>query len=178
MSYTTKSSIIAVGKAIKKSLIQAFDDGLVDHESRITNVEGNVARIEVFHFEVMGYVNHYSADELTQIGTHRATNDFDISEIKMVIMDAASGRETSTTGIMELDIEKSTDGGVTWNSILDVTPKIADGIDGKGTESSLAEFKTNGEEIYESELLRVNVLQKKDIQGSFLILVYGTQPTI
>ena len=37
MSYVSKSSIIAVGKSVRKSLLLAIDAGLVDHETRITD---------------------------------------------------------------------------------------------------------------------------------------------
>ncbi len=174
MAFTTiPSSWIEAGKALKKRIFQRISDNFEDHETRINNIESGVSKVEVFNFEVMGFINNYTVSELVQIGTHRAPNSYTITEAKLTLMNGSSGASSSSAGVLEMDIEKSLDNGVTWNSIFLVRPSIADGVSATGSESSLITFVPTGEDISADDLLRVNVTSKKDTQGSFLITVYG-----
>lgn len=174
MAFTSiSSSLIQVGKALKKELFDTIKDNFDDHESRINGIELGANKVEVFNFEVMGFINNYTSTELTQIGTHRATSDFTLIEVKLTLMNAASGSTSTTSGVLSIDLQKSDDNGATWATVLSGLPEIADGVNATGSESSSVVFVTGGEDILQDDLLRVNVTSKKDTQGSFLITVYG-----
>lgn len=164
---------IEVGKAIKKKLITRIKDNLDDHEDRINSLELGSNKVEIFNFEVMGFINNYNISELVQIGTFKAPSDTTITEAKLTLMNGTSGETSSSNGVLSIDLEKSSDGGVTWSTILSTKPEIENGINTTGSESSLFTFISNGEDILEGEIIRVNVISKKDTQGSFLITVYG-----
>lgn len=164
---------IEVGKALKKNLFNKIRDNFNDHESRIDGLEAGANKVEIFNFEVMGFINNYDASELVQIGTYRAPNDVTITEIKLTLMNGSSSLQSSSLGILSIDIQKSTDSGVNWNTILSSQPEIPDGVSATGSESDLVTFIPGGEDLATDELLRVNVTSKKDTQGSFLITVYG-----
>lgn len=167
------SSWIDVGKAIKKRMVSRLVANLEDHESRINNIEAGTSKVELFNFEVMGHVDHHPASKLLQIGTYKANTDFTITEAKLVLMNNTAYPTSSSTGVLEIDLEKSTDNGLTWNSILQKRPTIEDGVSSTGSESLLIQFVTGGETINAGETVRVSVTSKKDTQGSFLIYVYG-----
>lgn len=174
MSYISiPEAWIEAGKALKKRIFKRISDNLDDHETRINNIEGGISKIEVFNFEVMGFINNYTASELVQIGTFKAANPFTITEAKLVLMNAPSSAISSLNGILEIDIEKSIDGAVTWNSIFVSRPQIPDGVNSTGSESDLITFVVDGELINVDDILRVNVTSRKDLQGSFLISVHG-----
>ncbi len=174
MAFTTiPASWIEAGKAIKKQLLTRIKDNLDDHEERIDSLEAGANKVEVFNFEVMGYINNYTASELVQIGTFRAASDLTITEAKLVLMNSTNGSTSSSSGYLSIDLEKSTDNGATWNTILVQQPTIEDGTTATGSESELVTFITGGEDISEGDIIRVNVTNKKDTQGSFLISVYG-----
>lgn len=174
MAFTTiPSTWIEVGKAIKKRLFTRIKDNLDDHETRINGLEAGANKVELFNFEVMGYINNYTAAELTQIGTFRAPSDTTITEAKLILMNGSSSPFSSTAGVLSIDLQKSTDGGVTWNTIMASQPQIPDGVNATGTESGIFNFVVGGEDILQDEIIRVNVTSKKDTQGSFLITVYG-----
>lgn len=174
MAYSSiPSSWIEAGKALKKRILRTISDNLEDHETRINNVEAGVGKVELFNFEVMGFINNYRASELVQIGTHRAPNNYTITEAKLILMNGSSSLQSSNDGILQIDLEKSEDDGVTWNTILQERPSIPDGVNSTGTESSLFSFVSGGESVNKDDIIRVNVTSKKDTQGSFLILVYG-----
>lgn len=166
-------SWIEVGKALKKSLFTYIRNNFIDHESRINNLETGATSVEIFNFEVMGYINNYTASELVQIGTFKSANVLSISEIKLTLMNGTSGDISSASGVLSVDIEKSEDNGLTWNTILVSQPKIEDGVSASGSQSQEVEFVSGGEVVQENDILRVNVTSKKDTQGSFLITVYA-----
>jgi hypothetical protein len=170
---TIPAAAIEVGKALKKSLFTLIKDNFDDHETRIDGLEQGANKVEVFNFEVMGYINNYTAAELVQIGTFRAPSDTTLTEVKLILMNGTNGSSSSTSGVLSIDIQKSTDDGVTWNTILAAQPEIGDGTNTTGSESALVTFITNGEDVAVDDIIRVNVTSKKDTQGSFLIVVYG-----
>jgi len=88
-------------------------------------------------------------------------------------MNAANGSSSTTSGVLSIDLQKSTDNGVTWVTVLSGLPEIPDGTNATGSESSSVVFATGAEDVLQDDLLRVNVSSKKDTQGSFLITVYG-----
>lgn len=174
MAFTTiPADWIEAGKAIKKRLFTRIKENFDDHEARINAVEGGISKVEVFNFEVMGYINNYTTTELVQVGTHRATSPFTITDAKLTLMNSPSSPSSSTAGILEIDIEKSIDGGITWNTILTTRPQIPNGTNATGSSSGIIAFITGEESVALDDILRVNISSKKDIQGSFHILVYG-----
>lgn len=164
---------IEAGKAIKKRLFTRIKENFDDHETRINAMEGGAAKIEVFNFEVMGYINNYTAAELTQIGTFRATIPFTITDAVLTLMNSPSSPTSTTVGILEIDIEKSTDSGLTWNTILSSRPQIGNGVNATGSKSGVIVFIDGEEAVAIDDMIRVNISSKKDTQGSFHILVYG-----
>lgn len=174
MAYTTiPSGWIEIGKAIKKQLLTLVKDNLDDHETRLNGLEAGANKVEMFNFEVMGFINDYLASELVQIGTYRAPNDVTITEVKLILMNGSSSPTSTAAGFLSIDLQVSSDSGATWNTILAAQPIIEDGINATGSESGLVTFIVGGEDISTDDLIRVNVTSKKDTQGSFLVTVYG-----
>lgn len=167
------STWIQVGKSVKKSLFTYIRDNFIDHETRINTIELGINKIEIFNFEVMGFINNYTSSELTQIGTHKASVNTIITEIGVTLMNGSGGAMSSSGGTLSIDIQKSTDNGVTWNTILVAQPSIPDGVSATGSVSGLVVFIPDGEILDQYDMLRVNVSNKKNTQGSFLITVYG-----
>lgn len=187
MAYTEiDPTALEVGKPITKSLFDNIRDNFIDHESRMDNLEQGVGKIIVADFEVVGYISHYSASELLGIATHRAPCDYNLLEFIVTIMDSANGFDqsvppkpivTGSSGSLSLDLKKSTDGGVTYNSIMTVKPAIPAGYNGKGTSSistGCVEAVFSDTQISQDDLLRLDVTSLKDVQGTFHISIYAT----
>ena len=167
-------SWLVVGEAIKKRLFTRIKDNLDDHEFRLNSVEQGVNKVTLFNFEIMGFISNYTAAELTGIGTYRAAQNLIITEVKIVLLNSShTPTVSSSNGSLSIDLQKSTDGGATWASVLIQQPTIGDGQYLAGEESALVSFNTGGEILLQDELLRVSVTSKKDSQGSFQILCYG-----
>lgn len=175
MAYVTiPPSWITVGEAIKKRLLTRVKDDLDDHETRINALEGGNTKIDIFNFGVSGYFTHYSTAELKGIGFYQAPSSVIITQAKITLIShSLSPAVSSSAGILEIDLERSVDGGLTWASILSVRPSIGAGVSADGSSSSLVSFITGGETLAAGDRLRVNVTSLKTTQGSFSVSVYG-----
>ena len=175
MAFTTiPSSWLLVGEAIKKRLFTRIKDNLDDHETRINAVEQGVNKVVIFDFEVIGYISNYSAADLIGIGTYLAPQDMIITEVKIILLNSSTtSTVSSSAGSLSIDLQRSTDGGATWSSVLVSRPTIGDGYYLSGAASTLVSFNTGGEILLQNQLIRVNVTSKKDSQGSFQIICYG-----
>lgn len=186
MSYIPLDSAdLEVGKPIKKKLFTRILNNEEDHESRLDNLEQGVGKIIVADFEVTGYISHYKDTELVAIATHKAPARYNLVEFSVTIMDSPNGFNSvgvpvvsSTSGVLELDLRKSVDGGVNYYSICTIKPAILDGYAGAGLSSNSA---VGGRACVFSELtvnqddmLRLDVKGMKDKQGTFSISIYGT----
>lgn len=175
MSYITiPSSWYTVGEAIKKRIFTRIADNLDDHETRINSVEQGINKVDIFNFEVLGYISNYTSSELTGIATYVAPVNVIVTEIKIILLNNIGTPEVSSSlGTLSIDLERSTNGGSTWASVLIAQPSIGDGFFLAGEESGIVSFNVGGETLSAGNLLRVNVTSKKDSQGSFQVVCYG-----
>lgn len=168
------SSWLTVGEAIKKQLFLRIKDSLDNHEGRINSLESGANKIDIFNFEVIGYVSYYSSTELVGLGTFKAPTDMILTEVGITLTNSPSTPTlSSSSGSLQIDLERSLDNGATWSTILISRPTIGDGQMNAGEVSGLVSFIDGGEVLNAGDLLRVNVTSKKDTQGAFLITTYG-----
>lgn len=171
---TVPSSWLTIGEAIKQRLFTRFKDNQDNHELRINTIEAGINKTIIFDFEVIGYISNYSASELIGIGTYLAPQNMIITEVKIILLNSSqTPTVSSSAGSLSIDLQRSTDGGSTWSTVLTSKPSIGDGLYLSGASSSLVAFNVGGEILLLNQLLRVNVSSKKDSQGSFQVIVYG-----
>lgn len=174
-----------VGKAVKRSLFRKAVQSINDHESRLNLVETGASKVIVANFPVVGSISQYQNSEL-KISSYRASNNFTLTEFSVTLVnmgiDNSSNRqyiESSEFGTLELDLKKSVDGGLTWDSVCALRPMLpptpgsvlADNVpNGTIFFATLDESMQN---IAIDDLLRIEVISKKQRQGAFHVLVYG-----
>lgn len=167
------SEDIEVGKPTKKKLFTAIKDSLDDHEIRLNSVQESASKIEVFNFEVFGFINDYSINELSSIGIFEAPIDFDVTTLTISLQNHPQFLQSTNDGVLGIDLEKSTDNGVTWISILSSLATVPDGISNTGYKSSDALINASNSSLAQGDLIRVSVKSMKNNQGSFNVSVYG-----
>jgi hypothetical protein len=171
---TIPSTWIQIGTAIKKQLFDRIKDNFDNHETRLAGVEAGISKVELFNFEVAGYITNYTIAELTGIGTFKANSNLTITEAKIILINGPfSPISSGLNGAIEIDLQRSVDNGLTWNSIFLVRPIIEDGVNTTGSMSQTPTFIVGSESITQGDLVRLSITAKKDIQGSFLVQVYG-----
>ena len=181
IAYTSEE--IEVGKSIKRSLWDKLKNNFSDHETRLDNVEQNSRKVVVANFSVTGYISHYESPELVDILTFRAPADFNLLEFSITLTDSTNAFNSvgvavvsSSVGLLELTILKSSNDGIDYVEILSTKPSIAEGRNGKGLSSNDA---GNTHAVFadvsvkQDDLLRIDVTSLKDTTGSFQVTCYG-----
>lgn len=185
MSYSTLDlELVEVGKPVRKSIMTTLQGNQEDHESRMLSVENISSKIISFDFQIVGFISNYKVSGLKAVANHTVPANYTLQEMSVVILDSpntfdSSGNiaETSSAGKLEVDLLRSTDGGITFDSILTTLPAIPAGYNGKGTGSNSTGcvstvFATT--EILADQILQINITSLKDEQGSFKITCYGS----
>lgn len=167
------SNDIEIGKPTKKSIFKTIKDNLDDHESRIDSVQAGASKVEIFNFEVFGYINDYTISELTSIGITESTINYSVTAMTVSLQNNPQFLQSTSTGALEIDLEKSIDNGITWTSIMTTIPSIPNGINSTGYKSTNGVINTLISSVNQGDLLRVSVKSMKENQGSFNITVYG-----
>lgn len=158
----TAADIVA-GKPTKEEIFSDIDTILDDHETRISAVEGT-SRVDLFNIKYTGDVSLYSGTELDNLApTYKAPVNLNITSFVITLLEA------STSGTLALDLEKSTDNGVTFNSILTGTVDVTGTT--VGSTSGTVTFTSNA--INQNELVRIRISGIQVDQGTFHVSIYG-----
>ena len=119
------------------------------------------------------------------IDVFKASNNFVLTEFRVTLVQnagvGANGWYASSSqfGTLEIDLQKSVDDGISWQTVCLTRPSI-----GTASGSVIGDNVANGtyplasidpaaQEIAIGDLLRLVVTSKKQRQGSFHIHVYG-----
>ena len=171
---TIPSTWIQVGQSLKQQLFTYIKDNFDNHETRINSLEVGAAKVNLFNFEVGGYLSQYSTSELIGVGTFKAYAACTISDAKIILTNSSSSpTSSSSAGTLSIDLLKSTDNGVTWSSIFSTKPSIGSGVSATGSISSTFSFVPTANILAFGDMIRLDIYSKKITQGSFMIEVYG-----
>jgi len=168
------SSWLAVGASLKQQIFTTIKDNFDNHETRIGAIELGASKVNIFNFEVGGYLAHYSTSELVGIGSFKAYSACTISDVKIILTNTSSSPSSSSSaGTLSIDLQKSTDNGATWVSMFSTKPSIGAGTSATGSSSTTYTFVTGANVLAFGDLVRLDIYSKKTTQGSFLVEVYG-----
>lgn len=167
MAYTPiPSAWIEAGKPTKEEIFQYIRD---NQESFNTDIEAlkQTSRIDILDFNVVGYIEDYTQTEIDQLmPIFRAPVDATITQVLITLL------TVSTSGSLQLQIEKSTDNGINWTPLLstpvEITGTTVGSISGAVNFTSVAAQSFN-----ENNLLRVQVEGLQVNQGNFHVSIYG-----
>lgn len=157
---------IEAGKPTKEEL---FDLIRSNQESFNTDIEAlkQTARIDILDFNVVGYVDSYTEAEIDSVmPVFRAPVDATITQVLITLLTA------STSGTLELQIEKSIDNGVNWTPLLS-TPVSVTGTTVGSISGAVSFTSVAAQSFNENDMLRVSVEGLQVEQGNFHISIYG-----
>lgn len=166
---TINPNTIEVGDPIKKELFDRIKANEDDHETRLSNLESTVAKIDFMKFMV---ANASSASSFTGMYYYEANGSFTITDAFIRIF-----TKGALTGNLEIDIKVSTTDmdNASFVSIFTTKPKIVfSSISdyGKSTNQAFDATKIN---IQSGDFLRLDVteLPTNGVISRFLIEAYG-----
>lgn len=119
MAFTSISStLINVGKAVKREIFTLTKDNFDDHETRINNLEGGQSRINVFNSDVL--IGSF-APTYTGVAYYKASSGFNLTSANIQIYE----KNGVTSGTLEIDIKIGPDPDDTnMSSIFSTKPSI------------------------------------------------------
>ena len=165
MAYTALNTAdIAAGKPTKEEI---FDTIRSNQESFNTDIEAlkQTSTLDMFNVRFSGDINNYSLAEVSgRVPVFRAPVDASIVNFKAVLLEA------STSGTLELEIDKSTDEGVNWTPLLN-SPVTVTGAT-VGSISGTVDFvDAASQEFDQGDLIRLRVTGVQVDQGSFHVSI-------
>lgn len=156
---------LVAGKPTKEEIFTKIRANQEQFNSDIQLLQGTF-KIDIFDIKFAGKINQYSASEIATFApVFKAPTGGSIVSAVITLL------SPSTSGTLAMEIENSTDDGVTWNSVL-TTPMTLTGTTTGSTTSSIS-FITDGEVFTQNELFRIRFTTAQVDQGEFHVSIYG-----
>ena len=157
---------IEVGKPTKKEIFQVIHDNM---ESFNTDIEAlkQTSTIDIFNVKFGGNINEYDAAEISsRIPVFRAPVSATIVAFKMVLL------TVSTSGTLEIEIDKSTDDGVNWTPLLNNPVQLTGNAVGS-ISGTVDWVDVPSQSFSQNNLLRIRITGIQVSQGEFHVSIYG-----
>lgn len=157
---------IEAGKPTKEEIFQNL---VANQISFNTDIEGlkQTSRVDLLDFRVTGEIESYSTSEVNSaMPVCRAPVNCDIVQVLIALL------TTSTSGNLEIQLEKSIDNGINWNPLLS-TPVTLSGTT-VGSISGAVNFTSPATQVInENDLLRISIVGLQVGQGDFHCSIYS-----
>ena len=167
MSYTAiPSGDIIAGKPTKEEI---FDQIRTNQECFNTDIQAlqQTAKIDIFDMRFSGDIGQYTSSELGNfIPIFKAPVDATFVSVVITLLEA------STSGTLEMEIDKSTDNGINW------TPLLSSSVDLTGTTVGSVSGAVNwvdvpSQSFDQNDLIRIRFTGVQVDQGDFHVSIYG-----
>ncbi len=157
---------IEAGKPTKEEIFSRIKDNQDCFDIDIEALK-QTAVIDMFDIAYVGFTGDQSDEQYdVRNPIFRAPVNATIVEFRATLLTA------STSGTLALDIEKSTDNGINWSTLLSSTVDIT-GIT-VGSISGAVNFIDVASQSYlQGDMLRIVVVGRQVDQGNFHVSVYG-----
>jgi hypothetical protein len=159
-------ALIEIGEATKKEIFQGIKD---NQESFNTDIEAlkQTSTVDVFDVRFEGEFGAYSSVELEQFyPIFKAPVGVTMNSFVVTLLEA------STSGTLEIGIEKSIDNGVNWTPLLSSPVQVTGAAVGS-VSGAVNWVDVPSQSVNQNELLRITIETLQVDQGSFHVSVYG-----
>lgn len=157
---------IAAGKPTKEEIFQTIHDNSEYFNTSIDALQ-QTAIVDVFNIKFGGNIDQYSENQISErIPVYRAPLDGTLLSFVITLL------SPSTSGTLEIDIEKSTDDGVNWVSLLD-NPVALSGTTTGSLSGTVDWTSPSAQDFEQTDLLRITVVNTQVDQGEFQVAIYA-----
>ncbi len=157
---------IVAGEPTKEELFTTIRS---NQESFNTDIEAlkQTSIIQVFNIKFGGDISQYSFTEIAErIPVFRAPADATMVSFKAVLLEA------STSGTLEIEIDRSTDEGINWTPLLD-NPVTITGTTIGSISGTVDWTDIPSQSFASDDLLRIRFTAVQVDQGEFHVSIYG-----
>lgn len=167
MAYTAiPSGDIVAGKPTKEEI---FDQIRTNQESFNTDIEAlkQTSTIDIFNIKFTGAINQYDSGDLTtRVPVFKAPVGATFTSVVMTLLTA------STSGTLELELDKSTDNGANWTPLLTSAVQLT-GTTVGSVSGSVSWVSVALQSFDQNDLIRLRITGLQVDQGEFHVSVYG-----
>lgn len=158
-------ALIVVGEPTKKEI---FDRIRENQESFNGDIEAlkQTSTISVFDVRFIGDLNSFPQTFNQRMPVSKAPGGYQFTSVVITLL------EPSVSGQIEMNIEKSTDGGVNWSQLLS-SPVVLDGLTVGSISGAVNWVDSPSQFVAQNDLVRVQFSALQAGQGSFHVSVYG-----
>jgi hypothetical protein len=157
---------IEAGKPVKEELFSTIKDNQDYFNTAITALEQG-ATIDIFNIKFGGDIENYTEAEITErIPVYKATVDGTITSFVLTLLTA------STSGNLEIELDKSTDNGINWSPLLN-NPVTITGTTVGSLSGSVDWVSVAAQSFNQNDLLRLRPTGVQVDQGEFHVSIYG-----
>lgn len=154
---------IVAGKPTKEEIFQQIHDNLESLNSSVENLS-QTSKFDLFNIKYTGDMENYSLTQLNnKAPVYRASINGEVVEFKAILLEA------STSGTLELDIEKSIDNGINWISMLNNPVQVT----GATVGSASGAVDWLDQTFLLGDLIRVSFVNVQVGQGAFALHIFG-----
>lgn len=157
---------IEIGKPTKKEIFQTLKDDLDYFDTELEALQ-QTAKFDIFDIRFSGNMNQYTlAEASTRVPVYKAPVSGTIISFVATLL------STSTSGTLELNIERSSDNGVNWDALLSAPVQLT-GITVGSLSGSVNWIDVTSQAFAQNDLLRVTIDGVQVDQGNFHLSIYG-----
>lgn len=157
---------IEAGKPTKEEIFQYLK---ANQESFNTDIEllKQTSQFDIIDVRISGEINDYTQAEIQKkMPVYKAPVTGTITSVVLTLL------ESSTSGTLQVDIQKSTDNGVNWNTLL-TTPVEITGTTVGSISGAVNFINVAAQEFDQNDLIRIDIPGLQVNQGEFHCSIYG-----
>lgn len=159
-------SDINAGKAVKEEL---FTKLRANQEGFNTDIEAlkQTSVIDIFDIRFGGEISQYSSSEIAnRVPVFKAPVSASFTSFVVTLLEA------STSGTLEIEIDKSTDNGINWSPLLSSAVELT-GTTVGSVSGSVNWVDLPSQSFAQNDLIRIRITGVQVDQGSFHLSIYG-----
>lgn len=159
-------SWIEAGKPTKEEIFEYLK---ANQESFNTDIEAlkQTSTIDIIDVKISGNIHDYTEAEIqTRMPVFKSPIAGTITSIVVSLLEASS------SGTLQVEIEKSTDNGANWSPLL-TTPVELTGTTAGSISGAVNFIDAASQDFNQNDLLRITIPGVKTTQGAFHVSVYG-----
>jgi hypothetical protein len=157
---------IEAGKPTREEIFRFLKD---NQESFNADIEAlkQTSVIDIIDSKIAGEISSYTQAEIQErMPVFKAPVTATITSVVVTLLEA------STSGTLQVDIQKSTDNGVSWSSLL-TSPVEVTGTTAGSLSGAVNFINAAAQDFNQNELLRIAIPGVQVDQGAFHVSIYG-----
>lgn len=157
---------IEAGKPTREEIFQRLKD---NQESFNTDIEllKQTSQIDIIDVKIAGDIGFYGQSDIQErMPVFKAPVTGTMTSFVVTLLEA------STSGTLQVEVEKSTDNGVNWNPLL-TTPVEVSGTTVGSISGAVNWINAAAQDFNQNDLIRITIPGVQAGQGAFHVSIYG-----